>query len=101
MARGEQGKSTRLNCDWIKKRSGIPAPISIKDLMEKGVQSYLQDGTIRELSVLADPANKDSTKINRNIRFLYHPKNLIEVLCTRLAISQGLTGNAITTLPSP
>ena len=26
-----------------------------------------------------------------------HPKNLIEVLCARLAIEKGLTGNAITT----
>ena len=29
-----------------------------------------------------------------------HPKNLIEVLCTILAISKGLTGNNITTGPN-
>ena len=57
MARGEQGKSTRLNHDWTKKRPGIAAPISIKELMEKEVKLYLQGGAIRELSVLADPAN--------------------------------------------
>ena len=101
MARGEQGKSTRLNRDWTKKRSGIAAPINLEDLMEKEVQSSLKDVAIRELSVLADPANEHLTKIKQNIRILDHPKNLIEVLCTRLAISQGLTGNAITALPSP
>ena len=100
MARGEQGKSTRLNRDWTKTRKGITAPISLEDLMEKEVQSSLQDGAIRELSVLSDPSNEDSTSIKRKIRILDHPKNLIEVLRARLAISQGLTGNTITTRPN-
>ena len=65
--------------------------------MEKEVQLSTQDGAIRELSVLADPSNKQSTKIKQKIRILYHPKNLIEVLRARLAIKKGLTGNAITT----
>ena len=73
MARGVQGKSTWHNCDWTKKRSGIAAPFSLEDLMEKEVQSSLQDGTVRELSVLADPANEHSTKIKRKIRILDHP----------------------------
>ena len=55
MARGEQGKSTRLNRDCTKARKGITAPISLKDLTEKEAQSSLQHGAIRELSVLADP----------------------------------------------
>ena len=100
MARSEQGKSTRLNRDWTKKRSGIAAPIGLEDLMEKEVQLSLQDGAIRELSVLADPSNEESTRIKRKIRILDHPKNLIEVLRARLAIAQGLTGNNITTGPN-
>ena len=100
MARGEQGKSKWLNRDWTKKRSGIAAPISIKDLMEKEVQSSLQDDAIRELLVLTDPANEDSTKIKQNIRILDHPKNLIKVLRVRLVIAQGLTGNNIATGPN-
>ena len=46
--------------------------------MEKEVQSSPQDGATCELSVLADPTNKHSTK------------NLIEVLRARLAIEKGL-----------
>ena len=100
MARSEQGKSTQLNCDGPKAGKCIAAPISLEDLMEKEVQSSLQNGDIRELSVLADPENEDSTKIKRKIRILDHPKNLIEVLRARLAIAQGLTGNNITTGPN-
>ena len=77
MARSEQGKSARLSRDWTKKKAGTAAHISLEDLMEKEVQSSTQDGTIRELSVLADLTNKQSTKINRKIRILDHPKNLI------------------------
>ena len=55
---------------------------------------------MRELSVLADTANEYSTKIKRMIHILDHPKNLIEVLLTRLVIGQGITGNNITTGPS-
>ena len=100
MARGEQGTSTRLNRDRTKKISGIAAPIILEDLMEKKLQSSLQDGAIRELSVLADPVDKHSTKIKQKIRILDHPKNHIEVLRARLAIAKGLTGNNITAGPN-
>ena len=68
--------------------------------MEKEVQSSSQDGAIRELSVLADPSNKHSTKIKRKICILDHLKNLIKVLQEILAIEKGLAGNAITTEPN-
>ena len=64
--------------------------------MEKEVQSFSQDGSIRKLSVLVKPSNKHSTKIKRKICILDHPKNLIEVLRERLAIEKGMAGNAIT-----
>ena len=100
MSRGEQGKSTRVNRDCTKARKGITAPISLEDLMEKEVQSSLEDGAICELSVLADPSNEYSTRIKWKIRILDHPKNLIEVLRARLAIAQCLTGNHTTTGPN-
>ena len=68
--------------------------------MDKEVLSSSQDGTIRELSVLSDPSNKQSTKIIQKIRILGHPKNLIKVLRARLAIKKGLIGNSITTRPN-
>ena len=68
--------------------------------MEKELQSSLEDGAIRELSVLTDTANEDSTHIKRKICILYHPKNHIKVLCKRLAIAQGYTENNITTVPN-
>ena len=68
--------------------------------MDKEVLSSSQDGAICELSVLADPSNKHSTKIKQKIRILDHPKNLIEVLRARLATKKGLIGNAITTGPN-
>ena len=68
--------------------------------MEKEAQSSLQDSGIHELSVLADPSNEDSTRIKQKIRILDHPKNLIKILCARLAIAQGLTGNNLTTGPN-
>ena len=86
MARSEQGNSTQLNRDWTKKRSGIAAPISLEDLMDKEVQSSTQDGAICELPFLADPTNEKSIKIKWKIHILDHPKNLIEVLRARLAI---------------
>ena len=99
MAHGEQGKSTRVNRDWTKARN-VSAPISLKDLMEKEAQLSLADRAIHELSVLADPANEDLTKINQKIRILDHPKNLIKVLRARLVIGQGITGNNIKTGPN-
>ena len=76
----EQAKSARTSRDPLKKRSSTSAPISLKDLMDKEVLSSSQDGAICELSVLADPSNKHSTKIKQKICILDHPKNLIEVL---------------------
>ena len=96
----EQVKYAQPSRDGPKKRSGTSAPISLEDLMEKEVHSSTQDGAIRELSVLDDPSNEQSTKIKRNIRILDHPKNLTEVLRARLAIEKGLAGNAITTGPN-
>ena len=98
--RNEHAKSARTSRDALKKRSSTSARISLKDLMDKEVLSPSQDGTIRELAVLSDPSNKQSTKIKQKIRLLDHPKNLIEVLQARLAIKKGLTGNAITTGPN-
>ena len=96
----EQVKSAQPSCDGPKKRSGTSAPISLEELMEKEVQSSTQDGAIRELSVLADPSNKQSTTIKRKIRILDHPKNLINVPRARLATEKGLAGNAIATGPN-
>ena len=98
MARGNQVKSTRVNRDWTKERQ-LTAPISIKDLIEKEVKLSLEDGNIRELSVISDTENEDSTCTKRKIRILDNPKNLIEVLRARLAIAQGLTGNKTTMGP--
>ena len=95
----EQVKSTRVNRDWTNSRN-VTAPTILEDLMEKEVQSSLEEGAISELSVLTDPANEDSTRIKQKIRILDHPKNLIEVLRARLAIGQDLTGNNITTGPN-
>ena len=92
--------STQVNPDWTKARK-VTAPISLEDLIEKKVQSSLEDSAISDLSVLADLANEDSTRTKRKIRILDHPKNLIEVLRARLAIAQGLFGNKITTWPNP
>ena len=68
--------------------------------MVKEVPLSLEDGDIRELSVLTDLTNDDSTCIKRKTRILDHPKNLIEVLRARLAIVQGLTGDNILTGPN-
>ena len=60
----------------------------------------LDDGDMHKLSVRMDPTNEDSNHVKRRIRILDHPQNLLEVLCTRLTISQGLTGTDITTGPN-
>ena len=96
MARSKKDKSTRVNSDWTKSRK-VTAPISLKDLMVKEVPLSLEESDIRELSVLTDLTNEDSTCIKQKIRILDYPKNLIEVLRARLAISQVLTGYNITT----
>ena len=99
MARSKKGKSTQVNRDWKKSRK-VNAPIIIKELMVKEIPSSLEDGDIRELSVLTDPTNEDSTCIKWKTRILDNPKNLIEVLHARLAIAEVLTGNNITTGPN-
>ena len=68
--------------------------------MVKELPSSIEDSDIRELSVITDPANEDSTCIKRKTHILDHPKNLIEVLYARLAIAQGLTWENITTGPN-
>ena len=55
---------------------------------------------MRELSVRKDPTNEDFSHVKRKIYILGHLKNLIEVINTRLVISQGLPGNNITTGPN-
>ena len=98
--RSEQAKSSRSSRDAPKKRSSTSAPISLEDLMDKEVLSSSQDGNIRDLSVLSDPANKNSRKIKQRIRMIDHLKNLIEILRAQLSIEKGLIGNAITTGPN-
>ena len=68
--------------------------------MEKEVQSSTQDGTIRELSVLTEPTNKQSTKIKQKICILDLSKNFIKILRARLTIKKGIRGNSITTGPN-
>ena len=88
--RSEQAKSSRSSRDVPKKRSSTLAPISLEDLMDKEVLSSSQDGDIRDLSVLSDPANENSTKTKQRICILDHPNNLIEVLRSQLSIKKGL-----------
>ena len=76
------------------------APISLEDMMDKEVLSSSKDGKIRELSVLSDPSNDNSTKIKQRIKILTHPKNLMKVLRARVAIEKGLIGNAINNGPN-
>ena len=95
----EKDRSARVNCDWTRARK-INEPIILEDLMVKELPSPLDDGDMRKLSVRTDPSNEDSTRVKQKIRILDHPKKLIEVLRARLAISQGLTGNNITTGPN-
>ena len=68
--------------------------------MVKKLPMSMDDSDMPQLSVCTDPTNEDSTQVKGEIRILDHPKNLIEVLHARLAISQGLTGNNITTGPN-
>ena len=91
--------TTWVNRDWTNTRK-LTALISLKDWMEKEAQLLLEDGAICELSVLSDLENEDSTHIKWKIRIFDHPKNLIKVLRTRLAIFQGISGNNITTGPN-
>ena len=60
----------------------------------------LDDGDMHEILFQMDPTNEDSTHVKQRIRILEHPQNLLEVLYTRLTISQGLTGIDITSGPN-
>ena len=54
--------------------------------MVKELNLSLEEGDMRELSVLIDPTNEDLTRIQRKIRIFDHLKNLIDVLRARIAI---------------
>ena len=68
--------------------------------MVKELTLSLEYGDMRKLSVHTDPTNEDSTNVKQKIFILDHLKNLIEVIRSRLAIAQGLTGNNITMGPN-
>ena len=51
MARGKQVKSARVNLDCTKARK-VTESISLEDLMEKELQSSLEDGAIQNLYTL-------------------------------------------------
>ena len=68
--------------------------------MAKEQPVSLHDGDMQELLVRKDPTNEYLTHVKQRIRILEHPQNLLEVLYTRLTISQGLTGIDITTGPN-
>ena len=85
----KQVKFSRSSRGEAKKPTHTIAPISLEDMMDKEVLSSSQDGEIRELSVLSDPSNENSTKIKQRIKILAHPKNLMEVLRARVAIEKG------------
>ena len=78
----------------------VTATISLEESMVKELSVSLDDGDMRKLSVRTYPTNFYSNRVKQKIRILDHPKNLLEVLCAWLAISQGLTGNNITTGPN-
>ena len=58
------------------------------------MQSSTQDGAIRELSVLANPSNEQSTKIKQKIGIVDYPNNLIEVLCADEGEENSMTYNS-------
>ena len=68
--------------------------------MVKELTVSREDGDIHKHSVQMDQTNEDSTRVKRKIRIMDHPKNLLEILRERIAISQALTDNNITTLPN-
>ena len=88
MACGDQVRSTHVNRGWTKSIK-VTSPIRLEDLVEKKVQSSLQDGAIHELAVLADMENEYSAGIKQKIHIFDHPKNLIGFFWSRLTIAQG------------
>ena len=85
---------------WWTRSRNVTAPISLEVLMFKERPVSLDDAVMRKILVRTDPTNWDLTRVKRRIRILDHPKNLLEVLCARLAIAWGLTGNYIITGPN-
>ena len=67
--------------------------------MVKELPVSLDNGGMHKLSVRTDPTNEDSTRVKQKNRILDHSKNLLEVLCARIAIAQVLTVNNITMVP--
>ena len=55
--------------------------------MVKELPSSLEYGDTRKMLVFTDPTNDDSTRVKQKICILDHHKNLIEVLCARIAIA--------------
>ena len=99
MPRHEKENSTQTYRGWTKSGK-VNTPISMEDSMVKELHVSLDDGDMRELLVQTDPTNEYLTCIKQRIRILDHPKNPLEVLCSRITIDQGLTRNNITTVPN-
>ena len=99
MRHNAKEKSPRTNCG-LTKSINVTAHISLEDLMVKERPVSLDDGDMRRLSVQTDPTNENSTRVKQIIRIMDHPKNLSEVLLSRIEISQRLTGNNIKTGPN-
>ena len=99
MSRSEKENYPRIDRSWKKARE-VNVPIILEELAVKELPLSLEDGDMCKLSVRTDPTNEDLTCVRQKISILDHPKNILEVLRARLAISQILTGKNITTGPN-
>ena len=99
MPHHEKEESPLTERGWTKARK-VTVPISLEDLMLKKLPVSKENVDMRKLLVPTDPTNADLTRVKQKNLIMDHPKNLLEVLRTRLAISHGLTGNNITTGPN-
>ena len=99
MAHSKKEKYPQIDRFWTKAIE-VNVPISFEDLIVNELPTSLEDGDMRKLSVCMDPTHEDSTHVKQNICVFDHPIFFLEVLCARLAIAQGLTGNNITTGPN-
>jgi hypothetical protein len=97
MKHSKQNESPRTSKGWSK---GREFPITIEDVLAKETPLIKEDENVRELTIRTDPTNEESPRITRRIKVLDNPTNVLEVLKTRQAIREGLTGNAITTGPN-
>ena len=70
----------------------------MENFMVKELPVSLDYGDMRKLSVRTDPTNEDSTRVKQKNLILDNPKNLLYALRSRVTISQGLSGNNITTV---